>query len=55
MDRRLIQVYAKEIFEEPLVDVDRWKPNNTDDTMNYMYPFDETAFKHPDPTQVFTP
>lgn len=36
--------------------MDKWKPNNTDDTMNYMYPFDETQFlRHPDPTQIFTP
>lgn len=55
MDRRLIGVYAKEIFNDSLVGMDKWKPNNTDDTMNYMYPFDEAAFKHPDLTQVFTP
>jgi dynein heavy chain len=55
MDRRLIGVYAKEIFNDNLVSAERWKPNNTDENMNYMYPFDETAFKHPDPTQVFTP
>jgi dynein heavy chain len=55
MDRRLIGVYAKEIFNDALVGLDKWKPNNTDDTMNYMYPFDEAAFKHPDLTQIFTP
>lgn len=54
-DRRLIGVYAKEVFNDALVGADKWKPNNTDDTMNYMYPFDEAAFKHPDLTQVFTP
>lgn len=55
MDRRLIGVYAKEIFNDGLVALEKWKPNNTDDTMNYSYPFDEAAFKHPDLTQVFTP
>lgn len=50
MDRRLIGVYAKEIFNDSLVGLERWKPNNTDDTMNYGYPFDEAAFKHPDLT-----
>jgi hypothetical protein len=55
MDRRLIGVYAKEIFSDALVSIDKWKPNNTDDTMNYSYPFDEASYKHPDLTQVFTP
>lgn len=55
MDRRLIGVYAKEIFNDTLVSIDKWKPNNTDDTMNYSYPFDEASYKHPDLTQVFTP
>lgn len=55
MDRRLIGVYAKEIFNNSLVGMDRWKPNNTDENMHYMYPFDETQYKQPDLTQVFTP
>lgn len=56
MDRRLIGVYAKEIFNDLLIRSDTlWKPNNTDDTMNYTYPFDEANTKHPDPSQIFTP
>lgn len=52
-DRRLIGVYAKEIFNDTLVSNEKWKPNNTDDTMNYSYPFDEAAFKNPDLNSFF--
>jgi len=39
-DRRLIQVYAKEIFNEALIAPDRWRPHGTDD-LTYVYPADE--------------
>jgi dynein heavy chain len=53
-DRRLIQVYAKEIFNEALVAPERWRPYGTDD-LTYVYPADEAAGEHPDPSQLFTP
>lgn len=53
-DRRLINVYAKEIFNNNLISSDRWRPYGTDD-YNYVYSADEANIKHPDPSQVFTP
>jgi hypothetical protein len=53
-DRRLIEVYAKEIFNNNLIALERWKPYGTDD-LNYIYPADEANIKHPNPEQVFTP
>jgi dynein heavy chain len=53
-DRRLIQVYAKEIFNEALIAPERWRPYGTDD-LTYVYPADEQNVKHPDPSQLFTP
>ena len=30
-DRRLIKVYAKEIFDDPLVAIEKWRPNGTEE------------------------
>lgn len=46
-DRRLIKVYAKEIFHENLITAEKWKAPGTDD-LNYGYPADEQNAKHPD-------
>lgn len=53
-DRRLIQVYAKEIFNDNLIAPERWRPYGTED-LNYFYPADEQNVKHPDPSQLFIP
>lgn len=39
-DRRLIKVYAKEIFNEQLITAEKWKPFGTED-LSYGYPADE--------------
>ena len=52
-DRRLIKVYAKEIFNDALVTADKWKPPGTEE-LNYGYPADEVNIKF-DPNLVFTP
>jgi len=46
-DRRLIKVYAKEIFDEGLVAIEKWRPIGTEE-VNYQYPADEANNKHPD-------
>lgn len=53
-DRRLIKVYAKEIFNDQLIAPERWKPYGTEE-LNYVYPADEQNVKHPDPSQLFGP
>ena len=53
-DRRLIQVYAKEIFNNNLIALEKWRPYGSED-FNYSYPADEANIKHPDPSTVFTP
>mmetsp|Transcript_20737 Transcript_20737/g.31917 ORF Transcript_20737/g.31917 Transcript_20737/m.31917 type:complete len:752 (-) Transcript_20737:861-3116(-) len=53
-DRRLISVYAKEIFNDNLIAPERWRPVGTED-LTYVYPADEQNVKHPDPSQLFTP
>ena len=53
-DRRLIKVYAKEIFDDPLVAIEKWRPNGTEE-YNYQYPADEAGTKHPDIQSLFTP
>jgi dynein heavy chain, axonemal len=53
-DRRLIKVYAKEIFDENLVALDKWRPVGTEE-FNYQYPADEANTKHPDIASIFTP
>ena len=52
-DRRLIKVYAKEIFHDGLIVLDKWKPPCTDE-LNYAYPADEANIKQL-PEDVFTP
>ncbi len=52
-DRRLIKVYAKEIFHDGLIAIDKWKPPGTDE-FNYGYPFDEANVKQ-DPEELFVP
>jgi hypothetical protein len=47
-DRRLISVYAKEIFNDNLIAPERWRPYGTEE-MNYMYSADEQNIKHPQP------
>lgn len=39
-DRRLIGVYAKEIFNDALIAPERWRPYGTED-LSYVYPADE--------------
>jgi len=39
-DRRLIKVYAKEIFNENLISGEKWKPVGTEE-LSYGYPADE--------------
>jgi len=53
-DRRLIRVYAKEIFDDNLVALERWRPEATEE-YNYIYPADEANTKHPDIASIFTP
>lgn len=53
-DRRLIKVYAKEIFSETLITAEKWRPPQTDD-LTYGYPADEQNAKHPDQAALFTP
>lgn len=55
-DRRLMGVYAKEIFNDNLIGIDQWKPPGTEEE-NYGYPADEANFNKggADPTLHFTP
>jgi len=53
-DRRLIDVYAKEIFNENLIAPERWRPYGTEE-LNYVYPANEQDAKHADPSALFTP
>jgi dynein heavy chain len=53
-DRRLIKVYAKEIFDEGLIAIEKWRPQGTEE-FNYVYPVDEAAAKFPNVAEVFTP
>lgn len=39
-DRRLIKVYAKEIFNDNLLTAEKWKPPGCEE-LNYEYPLDE--------------
>lgn len=50
----MINVYAKEIFDDGLVGLERWKPVGTEE-FNYIYPADEANTKHPDLASIFTP
>lgn len=53
-DRRLINVYAKEIFEDALVAPEKWRPGGTEE-FNYVYPADEANTKHPNVAELFNP
>lgn len=53
-DRRLIRVYAKEIFDDVLVGIEKWKPIGTEE-FNYQYPADEANTKHPNLHEIFNP
>jgi dynein heavy chain len=53
-DRRLISVYAREIFEEALVAPEKWRPIGTEE-YNYVYPADEANTKHPNVAELFNP
>jgi dynein heavy chain len=53
-DRRLIKVYAREIFDDVLVAIEKWRPSGTEE-LNYVYPADEAGTKHPDLASIFTP
>lgn len=53
-DRRLIKVYAKEIFNDNLISPDKWRPPGTEE-LNYGYPADEVNIKVPHPEEVFIP
>jgi len=47
-------VYAKEIFEDAMVALEKWRPIGTEE-YNYIYPADEANTKHPDIASIFTP
>jgi len=53
-DRRLLQVYAKEIFNDNLIAPESWKPTGTEE-LGYGYPVEEQNVRHPDPSQLLTP
>jgi len=53
-DRRLIKVYAREIFDEGLVAIEKWRPQGTEE-FNYAYPVDEAGTKHPNVAEIFIP
>jgi len=43
-DRRLIKVYAAEIFNDELTSIEKWRPPDTQE-YNYSYLFDESNLK----------
>lgn len=53
-DRRLIKVYAKEIFEDSLIAIEKWRPVGTEE-YNYIYPADEANTKLMSPAELYTP
>jgi len=53
-DRRLIKVYSREIFDECLVAIEKWRPQGTEE-YNYVYPFDEAGNKMANAAEFFTP
>lgn len=54
-DRRLLLVYAKDIFNEKLIAPEQWVPLGTEDG-HYLYPADEAGFRGgADPGLMFTP
>ena len=46
--------YAKEIFCDDLVQIEKWRPKGTEG-FNYHYPIDEAAFKDNEASSIFTP
>jgi hypothetical protein len=52
-DRRLIKVYAKEIFNENLINAEKWRPFGTEE-LKYAYPADEANAKNVDSVALFT-
>jgi len=52
-DRKLIDVYSKEIFNDNLIAPEKWRPYGTED-LKYGYPAEETNTKV-DPIAVYTP
>jgi len=57
LDRRLITVYAKEIFDDDLISAtERWIPKGTQGFNNYRYPADEMSVKTTaDQANIFIP
>lgn len=54
-DRRLLLVYAKDIFNDKLIAPEQWVPQGTEDG-HYLYPADEAGFRGgADPGLMFTP
>lgn len=47
LDRRLIKIYAKDIFEDELITAENWKPKGTEE-YNYHYPAIEVSGKQVD-------
>jgi len=43
-DRDLVNVYCKDVFNDELVSIERWKPLGTAE-YKFLYPFDETNIK----------
>jgi len=55
-DRRLIDVYAKEIFDDELIAPEKWRPKGAIGSNDYGYPIDEAASKNlTDSASIFTP
>ena len=55
-DRRLIDVYAKEIFDDELIAPEKWRPKGAMGANDYGYPIDEAASKNlADSASIFTP
>lgn len=52
-DRKLIDVYSKEIFNDNLIAPEKWRPYGTED-LKYGYPAEETNTKV-NPIDVYTP
>lgn len=56
LDRRLINVYAKEIFDDDLIAPERWRPKGSQGFNNYQYPADEMNVKNTtDQASIFVP
>jgi len=54
-DRRLLQVYAREIFNDNLIlPAEAWKPAGTEE-LGYGYPVEEQNIRHPDPHAFLSP